>query len=115
MRGTKLLARAIGALAITAMCAGSVMAAGPITPIQHVVVIFQENVSFDHYFGTYPFAANTGAPGEPIFHADPATPSVNNLLAAGLLNHNPNFATPNGNPFRLPRAQAATSDRDLAY
>jgi len=28
------------------------------TPIQHVVVIFQENVSFDHYFGTYPHAFN---------------------------------------------------------
>jgi phospholipase C len=26
------------------------------TPIKHVVVIFQENVSFDHYFGTYPHA-----------------------------------------------------------
>lgn len=23
------------------------------TPIKHLVVIFQENVSFDHYFGTY--------------------------------------------------------------
>src|ERR1700730_10143547 len=29
------------------------------TPIKHVVVIFDENVSFDHYFGTYPYAANT--------------------------------------------------------
>ena len=29
------------------------------TPIEHVVVIFQENVSFDHYFGTYPNASNT--------------------------------------------------------
>ena len=29
------------------------------TPIKHVVVIFQENVSFDHYFGTYPYATNT--------------------------------------------------------
>ena len=28
------------------------------TPIKHLVVIFQENVSFDHYFGTYPHAAN---------------------------------------------------------
>lgn len=27
------------------------------TPIKHVVVIFQENVSFDHYFATYPVAA----------------------------------------------------------
>ena len=26
------------------------------TPIKHLVVIFQENVSFDHYFGTYPYA-----------------------------------------------------------
>ena len=24
------------------------------TPIKHLVVIFQENVSFDHYFATYP-------------------------------------------------------------
>jgi phospholipase C len=28
------------------------------TPIQHLVVIFQENASFDHYFGTYPNALN---------------------------------------------------------
>ena len=26
--------------------------------IKHVVVIYDENVSFDHYFGTYPNAAN---------------------------------------------------------
>ena len=39
----------------------------PVTPIQHLVVIFQENVSFDHYFGTYPNAANP--PGEPRFAA----------------------------------------------
>ena len=32
------------------------------SPIEHLVVIFQENVSFDHYFGTYPNAANL--PGE---------------------------------------------------
>jgi phospholipase C len=36
------------------------------SPIRHVVVIFQENVSFDHYFATYPWAAN--APGEPTFN-----------------------------------------------
>jgi phospholipase C len=35
------------------------------TPIKHLVVIFQENVSFDHYFGTYPNAANPK--GEPAF------------------------------------------------
>jgi phospholipase C len=37
------------------------------TPIQHLVVIFQENVSFDHYFGTYPKAENR--PGETRFSA----------------------------------------------
>jgi phospholipase C len=35
------------------------------TAINHLVVIFQENVSFDHYFGTYPSATNP--PGEPKF------------------------------------------------
>ena len=33
------------------------------TPIKHLVIIFQENETFDHYFGTYPNAANP--PGEP--------------------------------------------------
>ncbi len=33
------------------------------TPIKHVVVLFDENISFDHYFGTYPYAQNQ--PGEP--------------------------------------------------
>ena len=50
---------------------------GGVTPIQHVVVIFQENVSFDHYFATYPRAANPA--GEPPFTADRDTPSVNGL------------------------------------
>jgi phospholipase C len=60
------------------------------TPIKHLVVIFQENVSFDHYFGTYPNAANTS--GQP-FHAKSGTPSVNGLTKA-LLTANPNGANP---------------------
>ena len=47
--------------------------AGTATPIQHLVIVFQENVSFDHYFGTYPNAANP--PGEPPFQAADGTPS----------------------------------------
>jgi phospholipase C len=87
------------------------------TPIKHLVVIFQENVSFDHYFGTYPYAAN--APGEPTFYARPFTPKANGLTAS-LLNHNPNQQnSANGagaiNPFRLTRAQAATADQDHDY
>ena len=45
------------------------------TPIKHLVVIFDENISFDHYFGTYPFAANIAGDGNP-FHAAPGTPKV---------------------------------------
>jgi len=78
------------------------------TPIKHIVVIFQENVSFDHYFATYPQAANPA--GEPAFHAAPGTPSVNGLNAE-LLEHNPNAA----NPQRLARAEALTCDQDHHY
>jgi phospholipase C len=49
------------------------------TPIKHVVVIFFENNSFDHYFGTYPDAQNPG--GEPNFVKRDDTPAVNNLLS----------------------------------
>ena len=66
-------------------------APAPTTPIQHVVVIFQENVSFDHYFGTYPNAQNPN--GEPTFSPAPGTPSVNGLDTA-LLTANPNAANP---------------------
>jgi len=45
------------------------------TAIQHLVVIFNENISFDHYFGTYPVAMNPK--GEPQFHALPGTPTIN--------------------------------------
>ncbi|HEV3370739.1 MAG TPA: alkaline phosphatase family protein [Acidimicrobiales bacterium] len=62
---------------------------GP-SPIQHLVVIFQENVSFDHYFGTYPNATN--ASGQP-FVAAPGTKPVNGLTPA-LLTSNPNGANP---------------------
>ncbi len=77
-------------------------------PIKHVVVIFQENITFDHYFGTYPTAANP--PGEPKFAARDDTPGVNGL-AGGLLTANPNLF----NPFRLDRSQAFTCDMDHGY
>lgn len=87
------------------------------TPIKHLVVVFPENVSFDHYFGTYPKAENPN--GEPKFIALPNTPSVNGLSAV-LLEHNPNSlnkANREGaiNPFRLDRSQAATADQNHDY
>jgi phospholipase C len=85
--------------------------------IRHVVVIFQENVSFDHYFATYPHALNP--PGEPRFSALPGTPTVEGL-SGDLLIRNPNFLNEeNGrgraNPFRLGRDQAVTADQDHDY
>ena len=78
------------------------------TPIKHLVVIFDENVSFDHYFGTYPDATNPA--GEPFFKARFDTPTVNGLTQA-LLTNNPNSASPQ----RLDRSQAVTCDQDHSY
>jgi phospholipase C len=86
------------------------------TPIKHVVVIFGENISFDHYFGTYPYAANTD--GTP-FVAKPGTPTVNGLYSAitskgpigPLLTDNPNTY----NPQRLTNSEALTSDQNHDY
>jgi phospholipase C len=86
------------------------------TPIKHIVIIFGENQSFDHYFGTYPTAKNP--PDEPKFFAAPNTPTVNGFGNA-LLNNNPNLNPANGtgaaNPFRLDRSQAFTQDMDHDY
>ena len=78
------------------------------TPIKHVVVIFQENVSFDHYFATYPNATNTD--GTP-FYPRKGTPSVNGLNTSLLAPNNPNSVQ----PFRLTHAQFQTSDQDHSY
>ena len=106
------------------------------TPIQRLVVIFQENVSFDHYFGTYPVAQNLT--GETPFNASKHTPkSINTLLTpldvtnhfaplAGvdLVNKNPNGPLGSGaaingadasNPFRLAPSQALTTDHAHNY
>ena len=91
------------------------------TPIKHLVVIFQENVSFDHYFGTYPFAANTDGTA---FQAKKGTTTVNGLYTritkngpvGPLLTNNPNID--NGvqyNPTRLTHSQALTCDQDHGY
>ncbi len=98
----------------------------PTTPqaaIKHIVVIFGENESFDHYFGTYPNAANPA--GDPQFTAASGTVTPNNYISnPGLLTQNPNLAT-NGvvsgngavssNPFRLSRSQAWTASQNHNY
>jgi phospholipase C len=102
------------------------------TPIKHLVVVFNENRSFDHYFGVYPNALNPE--GEPIFEPSRNTPrDINNLLSNPSLladnpNSNPNVVPSNGqtvteptngtnasNPFRIDRTQANTAGQNHAY
>jgi phospholipase C len=107
-----------GQLAIPAVSQAQESGARTVTPIKHVVVIFGENISFDHYFGTYPYATNPN--GEPRFVAANNTPAVNGFTSA-LLYSNPNFLNTAGNgagamnPFRLDRSEAATADQDHNY
>jgi phospholipase C len=107
---------AAGSLALAACGTGSggtaslSAASSPVrttTPIKHVVVLFDENVSFDHYFGTYPKAANTDGTR---FTAKRHTPRVNGLTEK-LLRHNPNRYDPE----RLTHEQALTCDQDHSY
>ena len=88
------------------------------TKIKHLVVIFNENRSFDHYFGTYPDALNP--PGEPFFKAAEGTPIPNNYKShPELLTNNPNLNPRNGagatNPFRLDRSQSNTASQSHNY
>jgi phospholipase C len=104
-------------------------------PIKHLVVIFGENRSFDHYFATYPTAQNN--PGETPFKASPLTPVVNNLATPldvdnnfvklkglDLLANNPNGPNGSGalvngasssNPFRLSPTNAFTTGNNHSY
>ncbi|WP_430296585.1 phospholipase C [Sinomonas sp. B1-1] len=125
-----LAATGAAALATTALTAGALglgsapasagEQASTATPIKHVVVIFGENVSFDHYFATYPNAKN--AAGEtlqgstakaPSFTASEDTPKdIATLSRDGLLApNNPNTVQPD----RLSPMQAVTCDQDHTY
>src|ERR1700733_14982801 len=101
-------------------------------PIKHLVVVFNENRSFDHYFGSYPNALNPE--GEPLFEPAKNTQrDINNLLSSPTLldnnpNANPNVVPSNGqtvtqpsnglnaaNPFRIDRTQADTAGQNHSY
>ncbi len=82
-------------------------AASAVTPVRHLVVIFDENISFDHYFGTYPNATNKNGS---LFRPKAGTPKANNLTPK-LLKANPNSF----NPQRLSPSQALTCDQNHSY
>jgi phospholipase C len=124
--------RTLSALAVSAaLAAGNVAPAfaadaDTTTPIKHVVVIFQENASFDHYFGVYPVAANpeqSGGAPVPQFFPAVDTPTVNGLSAtqptAGpFISNQGALLTQNLNkvqPFLLGRNNALVCDQDHGY
>jgi phospholipase C len=114
--GKKLISGGVGVLVAGAAVLGISMSsasspqttAESTTPIKHVVVIFDENISFDHYFATYPHATNPA--GEPPFNPLPGTPGINGL-SNGLLTNNPN----EDQPQRLDPSQALTCDQNHGY
>jgi phospholipase C len=112
----------------------------PKTPIQHLVVIFGENISYDHYYATYPkIGYNAADPADSSesdqsnFPANATAPANNNLVAPlntstwaaiatpTLLTANPNGPTGSGAafnganaaaPFLFWPSQAATADQN---
>ena len=125
---------ALSTSSLTVQCDGHVDQAAlfsTATKIKHLVVIFNENNSYDHYFATYPSAQNN--PGDTPFLGSPGTPTPNNLstplnptsgfspvTGVNLLASNPtasNAANGTGavNPFRLAASQAATEDMNHNY
>ncbi|GAA4395601.1 alkaline phosphatase family protein [Tsukamurella soli] len=121
-RGLAALA-GVAALTLGAGALGAPASAAPgdtATPIKHLVVLFDENISFDHYFGTYPVAANTAGEtlqgsgaAAPAFHAAPETPTdIDTFTHAGLAgDRNPNQYK----PFRFTPGQAVTCDQNHSY
>jgi phospholipase C len=101
----------LSSVAQAAATTGIGTSATTITPIKHLVVIFQENISFDHYFGTYPHAANPD--GQPNFipSANNTSVDIDNLITSSRLSDNPNLVK----PFRLDRSQAVTNDNNHTY
>jgi len=96
------------------------------TPIKHVVVLFSENVSFDHYFATYPNAANTDgttfiAASNTPTNIDTEANATSSGTSAGskgylLTTANPDAASVGGAaPARLTHAQALTTSQGHSY
>jgi phospholipase C len=90
-RAATLLVAAVGVALASLLFVPSASAASPVaaptptTPIQHVVVLMQENHTFDNYFGTYPGA--DGIPAGVCMPRDPANPSAGCVTSYHLPSH----------------------------
>ena len=95
-------ASAITLLPVYPLSAQSQDSSSTTTPIKHVVVIFQENVSFDHYFGTYPHAKANNDDSKLFAGAKENTPRVNSLKARDCLPITPMESTPSALTVAMP-------------
>jgi len=69
------------------------------TPIQHTIIVYQENISFDHYFGTFGHGSAGIPAGVQLFHTTPSGTQLGPYA-----------------PFRLDgTSQSATCDVDHEY
>jgi phospholipase C len=89
--------------AMFALPVAAVQAQTAFNPIQHVIIIMQENRSFDTYFGTYP-----GADGIPQGTCVPLNPN-NTSLGCVAPFHDPRDVA-NGGPHRAADAQSDLDD-----
>ena len=81
--------------------------------IQHVIIIMQENRSFDHYFGTFP-----GANGIPMRNGVPTVcvpnPATGKCVAPFLDNRDRNFGGPHGHGSAIADVDAGRMDGFIA-
>ena len=98
--------RRVHALAAAVVCALGIPAAAearPATPIEHFVVLMQENHSFDNYFGTYPGA--DGIPEGVCMPIEPTRGRREGCVTPFHLGSRNVQDTPLGNSTRIARRQ----------
>ena len=107
-----------GAIPSTSSAGASIGATAATTPIKHLVVLMQENHTFDNYFGTYPGA--DGIPAGVCMPRDPVTPSAGCVAPYHLdthrttdLNHAVDVATTAINGGKMDGFVAAQNQRNL--
>ena len=76
MSSAKMVRAAAAAIALVVALAGAARADGPLSNVNHVVIIMMENHSFDNYFGVLPYAVGTP------YHAGPCAPTDHTCVDA---------------------------------
>ena len=74
MRSQRLMLSALSALAVAVCAPGRALANGDINKVKHIIIVMQENHSFDNYFGALAYA-----PGSP-YHSGACSKNDNNCV-----------------------------------